>query len=1350
MEELEQLALDAWTQAAAPIPPPPVLDLGVACALGALSAPLCALSLALLRLSAISYHAGRGRRRRTRGMILSPSSSPTGPPRNDSTEWPPSPLLGLFGAVFLLLGLGIGCLPTVMGAKSYGGLREAGFQIKLARMLQCTQVLFCWILERYLVSREPLPTLQGVVCVVTWAASTIVEWAGPLPADDLSQVLFRQKAGCDGGFRALFSFFYVPLWTTALVFGVLMMLFVRGSYVTDDASMEDGDEEEDATDSASHIPLRAGEDTPRTAFTPGDEPTSRVFCRVVMPFLSGFAASGAGLVFATAHGTRDCKEGCYLDAPQSLDDLVFTTAALLRDSKVWFLLGVVMLMVAVGCAFHWTFRLQLSLGSWGPLSQCAALQLQLLQGHLLYRNYRWDHSNPLYLPFEVIGLSELWPYLVCFAVLVGVVLLYWLTAEWSEWTKSSAEELAQRETAPNFSKVLARQCSGEDSMKPTADQISTLKWLAVLAVFVSSVVFYIEAVTMPLYHYHLCAPEVQWLSGDTAISDFAKKPVRSDESSCKSNNLGVLEQINWYYENQMPFTAMLAAYSSVVGPPLEFCALGIALWSPAEVPPLILGALREWLSSAATTKFATPILYMLGVTLIHYADPGVHSFRAQFTRGFTFMMLYCFTLGVLVKMLEPASKSSRELPTQANNEGNEDSPSDGEKSMELSGSDSSRSDEDNDCCGDRDWCQTEKLGVGWLIAVFCCLMVLVGVATYYGITTPLLVFDMRYSDALVLQFDPTLLDLFYTLLQENVLLSCFAAATLVLTVPVRIVLIVLNRTVFHNPHKNDHHHVRESFCSCVVRRLERLAKQFSLGHVWAESILLVWFYVITRNKDEYQLCARMPMPPIGLVAIAALGIGLPSAGHLMDTFQMISSTAFSPGRRLGGLPGGSAVWGGGPFVMFVLCAYLLYSHGPPLTRELNDIADLNALLGDRIVKKVNEHIRMSMPESKGMCDELRDWTSSQNSGETHENCMGHGPLSTISKGGKQIVVKWATGLNALEVTNMTVMPPTKVAPDTHQWNLTMSGVFTNLKVWVQATAWRIDGYECCDKALSFTVQMYGNCTESKGFGQLNPEILYVDRPEIRGVIDSWNTRGSSGSLEVDFGNAEQVTHGSMKKQIQDYIVSEGKLMMKYGQRDAIDVFAYLQSNLNKMVQLNWPGQTCPPVPRVPTTATSTLPATTTEVPTTREAATLRTSEAAGFWTSQESTPWTPAAATSWTSEAAALPTFEASTLPTSEATTPRTSEATTLWTSATTTTSEASTLWTSEASTLQTSEASSARTSEAATLPTSEVAASPPTSDAATLQQSEARTLRPTSAATFRPSEEATFRAAGAATLIKA
>lgn len=436
--------------------------------------------------------------------------------------------------------------------------------------------------------------------------------------------------------------------------------------------------------------------------------------------------------------------------------------------------------------------------------------------------------------------------------------------------------------------------------------------------------------------------------------------------------------------------------------------------------------------------------------------------------------------------------------------------------------------------------------------------------------------------------------------------------------------------------------------------------------------------------------------------------------------------------------------------MFVLCAYLLYSHGPPLTRELNDIADLNALLGDRIVKKVNEHIRMSMPESKGMCDELRDWTSSQNSGETHENCMGHGPLSTISKGGKQIVVKWATGLNALEVTNMTVMPPTKVAPDTHQWNLTMSGVFTNLKVWVQATAWRIDGYECCDKALSFTVQMYGNCTESKGFGQLNPEILYVDRPEIRGVIDSWNTRGSSGSLEVDFGNAEQVTHGSMKKQIQDYIVSEGKLMMKYGQRDAIDVFAYLQSNLNKMVQLNWPGQTCPPVPRVPTTATSTLPATTTEVPTTREAATLRTSEAAGFWTSQESTPWTPAAATSWTSEAAALPTFEASTLPTSEATTPRTSEATTLWTSATTTTSEASTLWTSEASTLQTSEASSARTSEAATLPTSEVAASPPTSDAATLQQSEARTLRPTSAATFRPSEEATFRAAGAATLIKA
>lgn len=1208
-EVTDTAVMDALEEAASPVPQLPVLNLGLASGLAALSAPLSAVGLALLRLSAQSRSKGR---RSRNGCGHSGQ-------RETSGAYPlwVSSVMAVSGCLLLFMGLAMSCLPLVMASKSYGGLSVVAFNTRLARMLQCVQVLFCWALERYVVSREPLPPLQGTTTIATWIFCTLVEWAGPLPEDDLSQVLFRQKAGCDGGFRALFRFLYLPAWSTVLSFGLLMVVCVGPAWLVD-PSLEDDDE--DATDGGAHVPLRNGEAmTPReelrknTMRRSAEETPSRVFCRIMLPFISGFAVSGAGLLFATAYGTRSCEDGwCPFLGDRTtshtldLDDLVFATDSIFRDGRVWLASGCLLLLLAVACAVHWTFRLGLSLGSWAPLSQCATMQLTLLQGHLLFRNYQWDNGDPLIQPLLYLPIPVVYIYLVSFTVTLGIVLLYLLTAEWSEWTKSTCDDLVDGETAPHFSRNLTLTnlqagFHGQEMGQHTPEHRAQIHTATLVGLLCFLLLLYSQAITTPLYHYHICAPDVQWLNGRKAIDEFANQPGK--EESCIVNKMSFIDQITWYYDKQMPFSAMLAAYSSVVGPPLEFVALLVVIASPPTLPPLIMSALRDWLSGTAATKFATPMLYMLGVTLIQYADPGGHSFRAQFTQGFACLMLYCLTFGIMVKMLEQPPKSVRELPTRADPEENavDESQSDGEKSPRTLGSSSDDgSDEDLECCGDMEWCKFENIGYPGLIFIFCLLFGSVMVATYYGLSTPLLSFDVRYSDALVLQFAPTLLELWHTLKEENWILSCFAAATLVFTVPLRILLIVLNRTLLHEKPEGKKK-VKEEWCtaSSLVRRAERLTKQFSLGHIWAESIFLVWLYIFTKNKDETQFCARMPTPPIGLLAIAALGVGVPSAGHLLDMIQMVGLTPFSPGRRLSHLPGGGVLWGGGPFCFAVMCIYVLSINGPPPSSDIEDLAGLNLVLKDRILPKFNERIHRSMPGAMGLCGEMREesyrdsitsgfrptFGMSVNLSNASFNCVGHSPLAQFHKDGSTVTVKWATGLNELQITNMSVLPPSRVGLHSHLWTLAVSGVFTNLHVWIHAMS--LNEFMCCDEDTSFTIHASAPCHDTTGFGPIELSIVKVDRPEI-GHTDSWKGSNSEGRFQVDFGSVEDVSHTDIKAMIQTYITSgEGKLMMKFTEGPPKDVMEYMRHKLNNIMQLNRDGRMCPPAENEPSTFTTT-------------------------------------------------------------------------------------------------------------------------------------------------------------------
>ena len=61
-----------------------------------------------------------------------------------------------------------------------------------------------------------------------------------------------------------------------------------------------------------------------------------------------------------------------------------------RDVIGWVIWGAVLLVVAVVCAWQWLWCLDLPLVLWALLSQNIATLLRLVQGHLIFRDFRWD------------------------------------------------------------------------------------------------------------------------------------------------------------------------------------------------------------------------------------------------------------------------------------------------------------------------------------------------------------------------------------------------------------------------------------------------------------------------------------------------------------------------------------------------------------------------------------------------------------------------------------------------------------------------------------------------------------------------------------------------------------------------------------------------------------------------------------------------------------------------------------------------------------------------------------------------------------------------------------------------
>eukprot|EP00435_Cladocopium_sp_Y103_P044247 s1516_g12.t1 len=294
-------------------------------------------------------------------------------------------LLGLLGAVQLYLGLVLGQLPFILGVSTDN-------EGKVAALLENCLILGCWLVERFYLSDAPLPAIQSAICVVSLGrlgmpclrrvfpcfsriglACTIIDWAGPIPYDDMRLGFASQTAGCDGGFRSPFVL-YVSAWITGLVFGTLLLFF---------------------------------EDAEGAIFSCGEKrrwtTTGLPIRQKALPVVYGLATSMSCVLFATGSASNDMS---------------------------WVTAGVLLLVISVVCTWDFLWCLDMNLATYGALFHgtfvCRIKELQdlnptmrignkllpgkatfgmvlhvgrfatglrAIQNHAIFRDLRWDPAD---------------------------------------------------------------------------------------------------------------------------------------------------------------------------------------------------------------------------------------------------------------------------------------------------------------------------------------------------------------------------------------------------------------------------------------------------------------------------------------------------------------------------------------------------------------------------------------------------------------------------------------------------------------------------------------------------------------------------------------------------------------------------------------------------------------------------------------------------------------------------------------------------------------------------------------------------------------------------------------------
>lgn len=960
-------------------------------------------------------------------------------------------VLGVFGALLLFSGHVLGDIPMLMGVST----KDEG---TAAAIMQCTFPLMCWVADRYFVTGRPLPLIQAALCGLAWFGSTLMEWAGPKPFDNLTAGLDGQMAGCDGGFRSPFLI-YASIWLTVIMFGTFL-------FFCDDGNVEARHGKVAALEAGSNSSLLGPKREQQLTQEAG-------FRRLMLPVLAGGSASMCGLVFAD--GAAGNEMG-------------------------WIFMGACLIVVAVLAAWDWLWRLELSLSSWASIYAVAACLLRMVQGHLVFRDFRWD-------PDSESGLLVMWKtpglqlFMLGFFILFLMFMFYLTCAD--QWTDSeihgviSLEELHQQSSAPEFNPIFGG-----------------LQWLLVP---ISMYCFY-RGVTEDLIVTDVVTPHVAWAQTGLVHNSTAHGTASDHHLSGQS----YMDLINLLYDRRLPCSALAVSYAIVIQTPIQFAYVLLILARPwfNPIPDHLYSFMQTELAQQAPGRLTNPMVLMLMVALQNIFFLELKHFEATLGSGFWFFLAYCWIMVVLTSMMG----LGREF--DATVEGSKDRNL--TKKRATNGDDSDNSSYDGDDADSDDIKTGEDTMVPMWAACLVGLMFAAVVTTILGLTLPFLVFEVRLSGIIVRRTDPSILEFWQQLYDYYPLLglASFATLTLCMLVWVPLRLLVASSQMLR----------LGSMLSHMVYYLEMGCRPWVMGHHWSVSCLVLYYIVTARNKAVIEVCAHFPDAPIGLLSVAAMG----GAVVLMHMVSPRVSTAKrpAPSRPVGvtvpsTLPGGITVWYVGPVLTMCFWILLLFNHGPVAEPEIQSLDDVNTMLS-RLLPATNEQLRQRLPESGGDCERL-----TQHRGGSPQNCVGHKPFahhsstrtSGITQTKMDISAEWAEGLNTLTVLDLSIAEPGNVTnasvPESWDqvWNVTLSGMFTDLNVMMKVDLNGkefIRDYLCCKTPFNFVIQVSAVCSQEAGFSDFTLHVLHLDTLDFiqKGYMS--NLAGTTATFQVDYGSFSAV------------------------------------------------------------------------------------------------------------------------------------------------------------------------------------------------------------------------------------
>eukprot|EP00931_Biecheleriopsis_adriatica_P004865 TRINITY_DN106468_c0_g1_i1.p1 TRINITY_DN106468_c0_g1~~TRINITY_DN106468_c0_g1_i1.p1 ORF type:complete len:1110 (+),score=220.45 TRINITY_DN106468_c0_g1_i1:67-3396(+) len=1039
-------------------------------------------------------------------------------------------VLGVFGSLLLYIGLILSSIPTLMGVSTDDEGKAAG-------LLQQSLVVACWLAERYLITGYPLPLLQSCTCALIWFGCTVVEWAMPRPYDNMSLGLPGQIAGCDGGYRSPFLI-YSSLWLTGLTFGTLLLFCEERKGLPeqsdDEASLRAGSENSQASSGVSHA-----------------------FRRKALPIVYGMATSMSGIVFATGSASND---------------MFYVTA------------GSLLLIVGVGCAWDWLWRLELPLSSWGVAFQGFSTALRVIQGHFVFRDFRWD-PNDVHGILVVYKFPGLQIFMLGMFILFVSLQLYLYTSAWSAWGDDDEA----------FDEALLQTASRENTRGDDLDDVpgsgtglcrgSRLwQWLllpvCMICIFIGT--------HIPLIQTEFTLPELKWLHDAAAIERYeaSHEPGIGHRFTDGDSYIDV---INWLYDRRLPCSALVVSYNAMILPPLQFMLFFFLLLKPSFVPDELIYAMQTYVMNLAPMRFTQPCIMMLIVGIANMPGPGDTLFGGWFTHGYWYFMAYCVTAIILAWSVQPSDQDpsgyvapdpERSL-CEAACVGNGDGAKvlNGHSNGYHSGQDTSRElmrkykgsfvgspgvDGDGDSEeGSEDSEEDAKKPLQALGGV--AVVAFIAVAMYLALTQPFLYFEYRLSGVSVHGINPSILDLWFSIGTVSRFLMCFSAATLIVVPAIWVVLFAMRMVP----------EIRHSSAGGVAVRLEPVVRPWVMCHIWAASFCLVYYIVTARNKAVVEVCAKIPERPVGLVAVVCMGMGVFA---VLTYAKSVTRPAYLPKHgSMPVLPGGALVWGLGPLVTMAFWAVMLFRHGPVQPATITGVEDVNSAISE-MLPAANRRLHEEISSSAGDCQAF--WTYRAKKGEVlvssalsevHRTCTGNAPLahmgSTAGGVATDITVLWATGLNSLELADVVVKPPMNMSQEPQQWSATVSGMFTDLHVFIKVLVddeeW-LSNYMCCDKTVHFTLQVSAECTSERGFGSMHLEMVHMDKIDFVQKTHTVVSPGAFASLEMDLGTSKVVDQA-----LENFLtLKTGKLLMRNSDGSTTDTLVSVSEAISHIIELN--------------------------------------------------------------------------------------------------------------------------------------------------------------------------------------